>query len=112
MHILVVLDLKTLFYASNMPNNDSHDQPSWTKHCLTLLFTFFGLCIAYQVAVYVVHSWMAFCVFYTCSDLYQKRKTVHKYVKLGLWWLGIERTKEKRQGRKTTNIQNNNLGIN
>lgn len=35
-----------------------------------------------ELVRYFLSTWMAFCVFYTMSDLYKKRRIVIKYYKL------------------------------
>jgi hypothetical protein len=35
-----------------------------------------------EIVRYLFSSWLAFCVFYTMSDLYKKRKVAFKYYKM------------------------------
>lgn len=55
----------------------------FVRRVLLVLAAVAALLLIKEIVSYVFSSWLAFCVFYTTSDLYRKRKYAIKYYKWG-----------------------------
>lgn len=66
--------------------------PAGTRASMTVVLTIAIIFLLYQVVLFFSQSWMAFCVYYTASDLYKKRRAFLKHTKLIWRLLGFGKT--------------------
>jgi len=53
-----------------------------SKYIIITFSALFAFFLLKEIVKYLMSTWMVFCVYYTISDLYKKRKVVTNYVKL------------------------------